>query len=220
MKILVFKNTLKFYWISNLWAFCGREIHLRILENRLKYHKWKMYQTLIFPTNSRFLKFRVFRDFLFFEILSIQDFVFFVILNIQDFERSGFWAFRILFFRDFVTMPKNFNSVIFSKSKITDLKPFYWLLKWSMFRLNRWTLSKVTPYSLGQSLSKIQKKSPTRLTWQGDYSEQARVSDLVSTPKVILGIVLSNPHIVFRIWGGRPDGVSISAGITHKEITR
>jgi hypothetical protein len=107
-----------------------------------------------------------------------------------------------------------FNSVIFSKSKITDLKSFYWPLKWSMFRLNRSTPSKVTPWNVGQSLRKIRKKSPTWPTWHGDFSEQARVSDLVSTLKLILGIVLSNPHIVFRIWEGRPDGVFISAGIT------
>jgi hypothetical protein len=28
-------------------------------------------------------------------------------------------------------------------------------------------------------------------------------------------IVFSNPHIVFRIWEGRPDGIFISAGITQ-----
>jgi hypothetical protein len=116
--LLVFKNTLKFYWISNLWAFCGREIHLRILENRLKYHKWKMYQTLIFPDFVffgilSFSRFWVFRDFEFFEILSIsrfwvfrilsfsrfcvfRDFEYFEILSIQDFEHSGFCFFGIL----------------------------------------------------------------------------------------------------------------------------
>ncbi len=120
------------------------------------------------------------------------------------------------FVRKFVKFrhSKIFNSVIFSKTKITEMKPIYWPLKWSMFRLNRVTLSKVTTWNVGHSLRKIRKKSPTRPTWQGDYSEQARVSDLVSTSKVILGIVLSNPHIVFRIWEGRPDGVFISAGIT------
>jgi hypothetical protein len=60
------------------------------------------------------------------------------------------------------------------------------------------------------------KKSPTLPTWHGDFSELARVSDLVSIPKVILQILLLNPHIVFRIGGGWcPNGASISAGITH-----
>ncbi len=111
-------------------------------------------------------------------------------------------------------LSKFFNSVIFLKTKTTEMKPIYRPLKWSMFRLNRATLLKVTTWNVGYSLRKIRKKSPTRPTWHGDSSEQARVSDLVSTPKVILGIVLSNPHIVFRIWEGRPDGVFISAGIT------
>ncbi len=75
---------------------------------------------------------------------------------------------------------KFFNSVIFSKTKITEMKHVYWPLKWSMFRLNRATLSKVTTWNVGHSLRKIRKKSPTRPTWQGDYSEQARVSDLVT----------------------------------------
>jgi hypothetical protein len=39
------------------------------------------------------------------------------------------------------------------------------------------------------------KKSPIRPTSHGDFSEQARVSDLVSTTKVSLGIDLSNPYI-------------------------
>ncbi len=107
-----------------------------------------------------------------------------------------------------------FNSIIFLKTKITELKPIYWSLKWFIFRSNRATLSKVTTWNVGQSLWKIRKKSPTRPTWHGGFSTQARVSDLVSTPKVILGIVLSNSHIVFRIWEGRPDGVFISTGIT------
>jgi hypothetical protein len=67
----------------------------------------------------------------------------------------------------------------------------------------------------GTKSAKKFKKSPTRPTLHGDFSEQARVSNLVSTPKVSLGIDLSNPYNVFRIWGGRPDGVLNSAGITH-----
>ncbi len=38
------------------------------------------------------------------------------------------------------------------------------------------------------------KKTPIRPTSHGDFSEQARVSNLVSTPKVSLGIDLSNPY--------------------------
>jgi hypothetical protein len=77
---------------------------------------------------------------------------------------------------------KFFNSVIFSKSKLTDLKPFYWPLKWFMFRLNRSTLSKVTPWNVGQSLKKNRKNSPF---WPTSYGYSAEITQKISdTPKL------------------------------------
>ncbi len=73
----------------------------------------------------------------------------------------------------------------------------------------------IKSYDIKCGTKSAKKKSPTRPTWHGDFLEQARVSNLVSTPKVSLEIDLSNPHNILRIWGGRPDGVLNSAGITQ-----
>jgi hypothetical protein len=51
----------------------------------------------------------------------------------------------------------------------------------------------------GTKSTKKFKKNRIRPTLHGDFSEQARVSNLVSTPKVSLGIDLSIPYIIFRI---------------------